>query len=173
MAFVSVVPEVGGGMALVLDVSVIETPVSVDDVEDVSVAAAAVSVLLAAVSLLHPTAPVTHVISRTPSTLRIYPSNDRSTKESPRWVKSLPPAVIVSYHQSARSGYPTAVGASSCSSMSQATGTNALMAAHFQRFEKSVVIRSRWVIEIASSKTRIGMTPSCPRTSSSRFSLIE
>jgi hypothetical protein len=47
---VSVVPDVGGGIAFVLDVSVIEAPVSV--VDAVSVAAAAVSVLLLLVSLL-------------------------------------------------------------------------------------------------------------------------
>ena len=74
---VPVVPEVGGGVAAVMDVSVlIETPdVFVIAVEEVSVATALVSVLFAAVSLLHATAPATHMISKTPSILRIYPSD--------------------------------------------------------------------------------------------------
>jgi hypothetical protein len=73
---VPVVPEVGGGVA-VMDVSVlIETPdVFVIAVEEVSVATALVSVLFAAVSLLHATAPATHMISKTPSILRIYSSD--------------------------------------------------------------------------------------------------
>jgi hypothetical protein len=152
---VSVGPIVGGGMAPVPDVSVIETPVSVDDVEDVSVAAAAVSVLLFAVSLLHPTAAVTHVISRTPSTLLIYPSNDRSIKESRRWVKSLPPAVIVSYHQSAHSAV------SNCGIQPRWEPVLVLQCRKrlermrlwrpiFSDLKDSVVIRSRRVIEIAS-----------------------
>lgn len=64
-------------MAFVLDVSVIEAPVSV--VEVVSVETAPVSVLLLLVSLLQDAAQqATHVISRTPSIFRIYAPMERS-----------------------------------------------------------------------------------------------